>query len=76
MTFFLLALNILNFYLDVKFEDKFRYIIKENNITGYGIYDIKGKSVTNKIRIIEFPGFSSDVDENKSIVDKIHLKIV
>lgn len=69
---------LLNFCLDVKFEDKYRYIIKEKIKNGYGIYDIKGKCVTNKIRIIEFPGFSSDVDEDKSIVDKIqnYIKIV
>ena len=46
---------LLNFCLYVKFEDKYRYIIKEKIKKGYGIYDIKGKCATNKIRIIEFP---------------------
>lgn len=67
---------LLNYCLGVKYEDKFRYIVKENNINGYGTYDIKGSST--KIRIIEFPGFSGIPEEDKSNVETIKkfLKIV
>ena len=60
---------LLNYCLNIKFEDKFRYLIKENNKNGYGKYDIDGKS--NKIRVIEFPGFTSEKDKNESNINNI-----
>ena len=67
---------LLNYCLEIKFEDKFRYLIKENNKNGYGKYDINGKS--NKIRIIDFPGFTSEKDKNESNINNIEkfIKIV
>ena len=62
---------LLNYCLGVKFDDKFRYIVKENNKNGYGIYDINGNSISSKIRIIEFSGFTSMKNEDAKITEKI-----
>ena len=59
---------LVNYCLGVKFEDKFRYIIKEKNKNGYEQYDIKGNFLQTKIRVVEFPGFSGDNDEDESII--------
>lgn len=69
---------LVNYCLDVKYDDKFRYIIKENNTNIYGLYDIKGNSNSTIIRIIEFPGFSIYPEEDQPNADNIQrfLKVV
>ena len=65
---------LLNYCKEINFEDKFRYLFEEKNKNDIGVYDINGES--NKIRVIEFPGFSSS--NNELIREKIenYLKTV
>ncbi len=60
---------LLNYCLNIKFEDKNRYFFKEKKKNNYEIYDIEGES--NKIRMIEFPGFSGEKNLNESIRENI-----
>lgn len=62
---------LVNYCLGVRFEDKFRYIFKENYKNGYVKYDINGNSPSTKIRIYEFPGFSGIPEEDNSNIQKI-----
>ena len=56
-----------NYLNEIKFEDNFRYSIEERKQDTHQIYDIQDSSLAQKIRAIEFPGFSGCLDEDKII---------
>ena len=56
---------LFNYIIGIKFEDNYRYSIEEQKRNDYGIYDIKGNS--QKIRLIEFPGFCGEPDDDNKI---------
>ena len=61
-----------NYSNEVKFEDNFRYSIEvKRKIGGYEIFEFQGSLIQQKIRIIEFPGFSGDFEEDKQIKENI-----
>ena len=60
---------ILNYLNDIKFEDSFRYFIEGKKENGYEKYDIQGNS--QKIRIVEFPGFSGEPKKDSLIIKDI-----
>ena len=61
-----------NYLNEVKFEDNFRYSIEvKRKIDGYEIFEFQGSLIQQKIRIIEFPGFSGDFEEDKQIKENI-----
>ena len=65
---------LLNYCLNIKFEDKIRHLFKEKKKNDYQIYDIKSEA--NKIRMIEFPGFSSEKNINESIRENIEKFLI
>ena len=56
---------LLNYINGIKYEDNFRYIMQGQKRTGYEIFDIQGNS--QKIRVIEFSGFSGDLEKDNQI---------
>ena len=56
---------LLNYINGIKYEDNFRYIIQGQKRTGYEIFDIQGNS--QKIKVIEFSGFSGDLEKDNQI---------
>ena len=56
-----------NYMNKIKYEDNFRYSIEAKKQNGYQIYDIQDDSLSQKIRAIEFPGFSGCLEEDKII---------
>ena len=67
-----------NYINEIKFEDDFRYLIKAKNQNDYLIYNFRDKSNSQKIKAIEFPGFSGEIEEDKKINGNIkkYLKTV
>ena len=62
-TTFINCLN--NYIIGVKFEDNYRYKIDKQKRNDCEIYDVKGNS--QKIKLIEFPGFSGECYEDLKI---------
>lgn len=60
-----------NYLNDVKFENNFRYSLEAKKKKGYEIYEFQGNLIQQKVRAIEFPGFSGDLEEDKQIKDNI-----
>lgn len=56
---------LFNYIIGIKFEDNYRYSIEEQKRNDFGIFDIKGNS--QKIRLIEFPGFSGQPNDDIKI---------
>ena len=66
-TTFINCLN--NYIIGVKFEDNYRYTIDKQKKNDYEIYDVKWNS--QKIKLIEFPGFSGELHDDLKINSNI-----
>ena len=56
---------LLNYLKGVKFEDEFRYSIEGQKKNNYEIYDLQEN--TKKFRIVEFPGFTGELEVDKTL---------
>lgn len=58
---------LFNYLMKVKYEDNFRYSIEAQKRNNYEIYDLQGFTSSKYTRIIEFLGFSGELEEDKKI---------
>ena len=56
-----------NYINGIKFEDNFRYLIEAKKEKDYQVYNFHDKSYSQKIKVIEFPGFSGELEEDRLI---------
>ena len=56
---------LLNYLKGVNFEDEFRYSVEGQKKNNYEIYDLQEN--TQKFRIVEFPGFTGELEADKTL---------